>query len=437
MTTIPKGYKLDKGTVRLERESLPGVWKLLDRGFLVRGRVSDPRSGKMKDIRKVLPDVPNAAAALAWLEEEKEKIRTGRPMGSPTKRVSFKAFALRHFQDRIASRKILSAAGREKVASIHKNHLFKAKFASLYVDTITPEDYAKWQSEYIVPLVGRGEYAPSTAETWISELEATTNAFVAEYGVALNPCLGLKPVDSRGHRTYTEEQPNALTPEQLMLFLPKFKVLYPQFYAFVHCGFILGLRPCTLRPLRRQGPEADIKWEQRLLLIRRSHSRKQEVMNCTKTSKGGADGDQRIGLDDDTMAVLRWHLDRYLWSAQRDCDLLFPSRTGGFQARSALDIPFRKTMKAIGLEDLELTPLGMRRTYQNLCRRAKLPKTVQMAICGHRTEEMSDHYEIVPVEEQREALAKVYDLLNYREKVVQGGEASTAPKRHKSRSKTG
>jgi hypothetical protein len=67
-----------------------------------------------------------------------------------------------------------------------------------------------------------------------------------------DPCRKLASVSRRGHRTYTYEEPR---------FLDEMRVRYPDHYAFVFLGFTTGLRPSSLRPLRRSGPHADVKWE--------------------------------------------------------------------------------------------------------------------------------------------------------------------------------
>ena len=59
------------------------------------------------------------------------------------------------------------------------------------------------------------------------------------------------------HVTYTEEAPNALTTDQVPLFLEHLKALFPQYYAMAYLGFATGLRPSSLRPLRRRGEEVD------------------------------------------------------------------------------------------------------------------------------------------------------------------------------------
>ena len=119
-------------------------------------------------------------------------------------------------------------------------------------------------------------------------------------------------------------------------------------------GFTTGLRPSSLRPLRRRGPHADIKWDDGKLLVRRSQTRGSEVMESTKT-----DVDQVLDLDPEQVSFLRWHvsrLDRYVAEltekraraaeAMRATDLLSaaaPTRWsagGGYRSRSCLDKVF-------------------------------------------------------------------------------------------------
>jgi len=48
---------------------------------------------------------------------------------------------------------------------------------------------------------------------------------------------------------------------------------------------------------------------------------------------------------------------------------LFPSTTGGMRSRSALDKAFRDVIGALEW-NIRLSPRGMRRTFQDLARRA-------------------------------------------------------------------
>jgi len=113
------------------------------------------------------------------------------------------------------------------------------------------------------------------------------------------------------------------------------------------------------------------------------------------------------------MAVLRWHIDQLPAGPMRESDLLFPSETGGFRSRPVLDKPFKDVCKHLGLGK-KITPKAMRRTFQDLARRAALDGLVQRSICGHLTEEMTERYSLVAQAEVKAALGKVVSLAGYR-----------------------
>jgi hypothetical protein len=136
-----------------------------------------------------------------------------------------------------------------------------------------------------------------------------------------------------------------------------------------------------MRPLRREGPSADVKWNEGVLLIRRSQTIGDDMMETTKT-----DLHQRLHLPAELLDVLRWHVDTQLNDRMRASELLFPSIVGRFRSRSCLDKPFANVAKTIGL-GYTFTARGMRRTYQDLAREAGIHDAVTRAISGHTTQE--------------------------------------------------
>ncbi len=58
--------------------------------------------------------------------------------------------------------------------------------------------------------------------------------------------------------------------------------LYPQHHAMTYLGIVTGLRPSTLRPLRRGGERADFLPQDAKLYVRPSAGRGQHVLNRTK-----------------------------------------------------------------------------------------------------------------------------------------------------------
>jgi hypothetical protein len=209
-------------------------------------------------------------------------------------------------------------------------------------------------------------------------------------------------------RTYTREQPNALTAAQIPIFMAKVKALYPQHYAMILLGFGIGSRPSTLRPLRRGGEESDIDWTDGFVFLRRSNPSGDEIRNRTKNKN-----DLGIPLPHGLMRV-RAHVAARPLGPMKDSPYLFPSITGGMRSRSSLDKPFRAVVKALGW-NLKLTPKCMRRTFDDLVRRAKVHDIVLRSISGHVTEEMQERYSTAQQEERRTAVGKVIEIATARQ----------------------
>jgi hypothetical protein len=122
------------------------------------------------------------------------------------------------------------------------------------------------------------------------------------------------------------------------------------------------------------------------------------------------------------MAVLRWHVDtRLITPEMQESDLLFPSVTGGFRSPSVLNGPFADVAETIGLGK-RFTQCGLRRTFNDLARAAKVEAIVTRSISGHLTDRMQEHYSTVHGSEQREGIARVIAPF--------GGEHSTRGGEH-------
>jgi integrase len=242
--------------------------------------------------------------------------------------------------------------------------------------------------------------------TDLSILRVVMSTAKIELGLSVNPMEGIAPFDTSQHPTYTYEQPNSLTVDELREFLRCMRKDYPAHYAMTFMGFALGKRPSTMRPLRRKGATVDVLWDTGVLLFRRSNTHGQIAMEGVKTG-----GEERVQIPETLLAVLRWHVETQLRSAaQRQSDLLFPALHGGFRAGSVLDEPFREVAKTMKLSK-RITPRGMRRTFQDLCRAAEVGDLVTRSISGHATEAMQRHYSTVALEEQRRGLANVLNLI--------------------------
>jgi integrase len=414
---------------------MPGVWRREDGGFRIRGRTVDPKTGKRREVNRALPDeehpeVKRPREAAAILEAELARIRLGTPEARTGTLPRFAAWAVDTFERKLASGAITSAAGRAKWDCLLRLHLIPA-FGPILVDKLTREDIERWKASTLLAVDSKGEkYSPQTANTILGVLRQVTSEASRAFNIR-DVAVDVANVSTRGHRTYTYEEPNSVKPGDVPRFLAEMRARFPEHYAFVFLGFTTGLRPSSLRPLRWRGPNADVKWDDGKLLVRRSHTKGPAAMESTKTGV-----DQVIDLDPEQLAVLRWHIERLeadnqrrakrsplAAEAQAKSDLLFPaaptrwSHGGGFQSRSCLKKPFIAVGRVLAL-GYHVSPRAMRRSFQDLARAASVSDIVTRAISGHATETMQRHYSTVAGAEVREGLAAVIDIATGRKRAA-------------------
>jgi integrase len=320
-------------------------------------------------------------------------------------------YAASLFEAKVAEGRLSSAKTRERWANVLMRLL--PVFGRFRVDELRPAHLIEWRDQvgrWIrdgMPSVRKKDagknrlvkLSPVTANGWISVLKVICAAMTKHYELARDPARAVDYFVVP--RLYTREQPNALTREQLPIFLAKMKELHPAHYAMVLLGFAIGARPSTLRPLRRSGPEADVLWDERVVLLRRSNPVGTEIVDRTKNKV-----DLEIPLPATVMRQLRAHVDSLPAGPMQTSQYLFPSITGGLRSRSVLDKPFADVLKALRWS-IHITPKGMRRTFNDLARQARVHDVVLRAISGHQTERMQRHYSTAQREEMRAAVGKV------------------------------
>lgn len=407
------------------KPSRPGVWRRRDGGCLVRARVRDPSTGKMREVRMVLPDADVLGAHLTLLEEI-NRVRSGVPLptasppaapqeparsaittpqvatvSAPLARStlpSFGSFSVSLLERKIAMGEIRSAKNIRTWRDTLEKHLLP-HFQHAPVD-MPRKAILDWQLE-VAKLVKAETYSPHTANNWLTMLGVILRAAWNEHEIERRcPVDGVAKFDTREHATYTEEEPNSLTPAEVPSFLAKLKELWPQHFAMVALGFATGLRPSSMRPLRQHGPKRDLVVEDGLLLVRRSHSIGSTIMETTKTALH-----QRLQLPEDLLAVLRWHIDS-LDGVMAESEFLFPNKRGGMRSPSVLQKPFASVARAIGLRK-HVSPRAMRRTFQDLARVSGVPDIVTRKVSGHLTEEMQRRYSTADQREIHDGIARV------------------------------
>jgi len=391
----------------------PGVLRRKEGGYLIRGRATDPRTGQLKEVRRVI-EVPGEAEASRILEDELDKVRAG-GVEEKQKIPTFKSYSVSWLERRINRGRVQSAATRRIYGMTFQHHLYPT-FGRIVLDQIRRADVESWLDD-MGRQIKAGTLSPRTANFRLGLLSVLLRSAGQDYGIP-SPADGADRFSVAEHPTYTPEEPNSLTAEEVPAFLIACRKVRPHLFALVCLGYSTGLRPSSLRPLRRCGASPDLvflpdgtAW----LHIRRSHTLGEEVMQSTKTKKYGL-----IRLPPDLVDILRWHIDR-LNPIQAAGDLLFPNKAGGLYAPGKLWDAWGPIAKEAKI-DKHLTPRAMRRTFQDLCRVAQVHDFVTRSISGHATETMQHHYSTITGGEQEQALAKVIDIM--KAKQAFGGAAT-------------
>lgn len=396
----------------------PGIFRLKTGGFYVRARVTN-RAGKRREVSAVLHHEKSLTVAQAALDELVADARA-EARGEVRTKQTWRSFAVSRLQERMRRGKVAS----EATVDWWKNAiaLFAPEWGDLDVREVTRHHYEAWLNGKVAVWMSEGKTVqrkrrvdgelrtvpvttiikPSTVNGWLRVLRAISHAIKVKFDLPKSAFEGIEFFDEG--RAYTKEQPNTLPPDVLPRFMAIAREKYPQHFAMILLGFVTGLRPSSLRPLRRKGSESDIDWETGVLQIRRSHSRRQHVMDRTKINK-----DNVIALPLSVLEVLREHVGA-LEGKMAYSDLLFPSETGGLRTRNVLAKPFEAIGAELGLP-FRLTPRGMRRTFNDLARAAGIHDVVTRSISGHQTEQMQVRYSTARDEEKRAALAKVHGFM--------------------------
>lgn len=402
-----------------------GIWKLRGGGFYIRVRVTDPRTRKPREHSRALRE--EGLTLRDAIREQRLLREVGRERNDRTTRSIplFCDYAVSLFEQKVADGSIKSAKTRERWELALRRIL--PALGRAHVDELRAADLLAWREEVTswlrdgAPSIRKGEegkrvhLAPVTANGWISILKVICGAMTKHYELLRNPS---DPVAYfRQERVYTYEQPNAVETEKLAAFLATVKRLYPQHYAMVFLGFITGLRPSHLRPIRRQGANVDVLWEEKRLLIRRSNTVRQEIMDLTKTRR-----DQMFPLPDAVIGILKEHVAALPEGPMRESVYLFPSTKGGMRTHSVLDKPFRHVLEELGWVT-RVTPRAMRRTFNDFARDANIRDVVIRAISGHQTEAMQLRYSTAQMREMAYALDLMVANTQAKANDTQGAEA--------------
>jgi hypothetical protein len=418
------------------RLNFPGIEKT-SYGYHLRITGINPRTGKMQEKTATMVGATREEA-LAKANELYELIKTGG-------RRRAKQQTLTDFARSWLARKaphLRSDLTKARYIEALESHVLPV-LGDIYITAITKIDIETWMAKKAATEYAPGKkYSHETINGWWRVFKELLQSAVADLDLPRDPTMKVAPlpVDSRKGK-------NALTSEELSLFMPIALRDWPQWYALMFLGFSIGARPGELRPLRWG---VDLNLETGHLILQRSQRGK--YLGPTKTREP-----REMDLADEAIRVMRWHHKRLIDTNHPGLasGLVFPSlgrarkpppikveaaahgspeedrrayfrdyrrlerarkraetaaKAGNFFiSPSALDKPFADIAKKANISGT-VTPKAMRRTFNDLARKAKVHDLVLRSLTGHRTTEMQAHYSTIGGDEKRAGMAKVIEL---------------------------
>ena len=387
----------------------PGVYRINNETFFVRATGTDPRTGKKKEVTKLLEGVSAQHAAqertklieeISKPVEKAQKVRVGDFARSwiESKALRLDSTTIKTYVDAL-ERHILPALG------------------DYYYDVLTSQDVQKWIDGAIMrgwsteKRHSRGKASKATSKkvrraysrasilVWFRCFRTMTRDAMVALGLPRDPTLRV----SLPEATIENDEANALTPDQLAAFLDAFRDGYPHHFPMVVLLAYTGLRFCHASALRWDD------WDEQSGVIRVQRKQVRGIEGPV-TRKKRAPKEYPVGPE--LADVLRQHR-RYMVEKQvpgLEKGYMFPSATGTLRAPSSLNKAWEVCLAKAGIEK-RFTVHGLRYTFTDLVRLANVDAVVRRALTGHVTEEMQRHYSTVGMDEKRAAVAGVLRLV--------------------------
>jgi integrase len=383
----------------------PGVFRLDQATYWIRAKVVDPRTGKSKEIDRVLDGVTAHEAA----QKRRDLIDEAKQTVQQVQKVRVGEFA----QSWIASKTLkLDSTTAKTYADALENHILPA-LGNFYYDALLPTDVQRWIDGAVLrgwtsekrgskrsKTKGvRRSYSRDTVKGWFRVFRTMTRDAMALLELPRDPTLRITMPEERGE----EDEANALSPAQLTAFLTAMRTDYPQHYALVVLLAYTGLRFCHASALHWED------WNEAGGVLRVCRKQVRGKVGAVTRKKRAP---KEYPVEPALAEILRDHRMRLLKDQAPGLakGLMFPSTVGTYRTPNSLDAAWAKCLTTAGIGK-RFTIHGLRYTFTDLVRLANVDAVVRRALTGHVTEEMQRHYSTIGLDEKRAAVAGVLRLV--------------------------
>ncbi len=249
----------------------------------------------------------------------------------------------------------------------------------IYLDCITRRDVEL----FVASKASR--YAPETVNGHLRILK-TIMADAADELAIPNPCVRVRAIPTA---RMDEDDPNALTEEELQDLLAAFEQHQPQYYPLVLTIALTGLR---------WGEASALKWvdldrEGGVIRVRRAHYRGH--VKPTKTGRP-----RLVPLPDQLLQVLDGWRKQMIRDQQPGLEKgwIFPGNTGELRTSNVMTKPMRDCLDKAEISK-RVTVQGLRRSAEDMLRRLGVSGALAEALMGHNARMRSrystvDHREV-------------------------------------------
>lgn len=379
---------------KLRPTRYPGVELAGDGVYRIRGKTKDPKTGKSRELDRVI-EASSAAKAAEQRADLLAKLIGAEATGQRVRLSTFLDIWIARKKSQVAPSTL------DRYARTLQQHVLPA-LGDHYVDALTHSDIAKWRDD-------QTDQA-SSVNSRLRVLKTAVADAVVEYELGRDPSARVSALrEASGGDGEPDDDGALLTPEELDAFLSKARELSPTWHPLLATLAYTAMRVGEGTALRWE----DIDEGEALVRVRRAQWRGR--IGPTKTKRR-----RSVPLVEPLAAILREHR-RWLVATQHPglaSGWVFPAakvrkpRADGSWppvSTSSLRKPLRAVLKAVELEG-RITTHGLRRTWNNILRQVTAGEVVR-AITGHATERMTEHYSHVHQNEKAQAATRALSLV--------------------------
>jgi integrase len=375
----------------LARRQYPGI-REKDNGYQIRITYTDPKTGRRKEKKKFLTGVSKKEALMRYTEMVRQIREGGDTREQP--RTNLGTYAAQWSEARAYKWK---PSTRDHYAVTLEQHILPY-LGNIYLDQLERSDIMAWLSAR----ANSGRAAP-TVNGWLRVLKTLLRDAIADGYLDRDPTvrIAMIPEPPTQHET--------LSFDELGSFLKASEHLVPDHHALFVLGFLTGGRWGELTALTWE----DINEDDRVVHFRRSHY--YGIVGTTKTGQT-----RSVPVSEVVVETLRAHRRRMFKRRHRGIStgLVFPanvdpkrSKTKGYRTSSSVRKAFDLVCTDAGIRK-HLSSHSMRRTFNNLLRLEGTDRVALRAMTGHSSEEMTEHYSDVRLDEKRSAISSITSRLD-------------------------